>query len=765
MIFNLSDNWYYCLTDDPNYVLLDFDHSAWPVMHIPQNWFLAGLDYHGVVWFRYRFDHQLPSRTYATLRFDGVDYFAEVYLNGEALGRHEGYFEPFQFDVTQVLRSGKNMLAVRVDSPFEKVNAYDGWHMHKRLIKGVLNHHDCRPGGGWEASGQAYNTGGIWNRVILRHHGAITIDRVLLQAELEVNPPSLKLNILINNRGLKQSKHLSIQCQPDNFESDTPYQKSTVVTLEQGNNDFDLSLPVPDVKLWQPWDRGQPNLYRVSISLSSDSDPLLYQSIFGFRSIEVDRKFHWKINDQNYFIRGSNYISSQWLSETIFPDVAQSSPHPFSGLVVKETDPSLQKSWFERDIKLIKQANLNTIRVHAHVLPEEFYTTCDRAGILVWQDFPLQWGYSDDPDFHIEAERQARAMLNLLFNHPSIIAWCTHNESPWNAPWMAEEAGGTYNPNHNFLLDMNLETAMKNIDPTRYVHRNSGTRDGHVYPGWYYGTWHDYGKVKKPPGAPFPTEYGAQGLPNRASLIKIFAQFGPDGGYSELVRFKNWLDSIISHPDYRKIPAEEDTPEWLCAARKVWVTWRFHNFQPKETLQDQRISLGNSLDEFITNSQEYQNLIIQYATEIYRRNKFKSINGLFQFMFVDPWPAITWSVLDYWRIPKPSFDTLQRVMQPVLPCVNLWDQAIPKGRLDLTFIAVNDLTKAFPATKCIWSLKLFEGDQLDSNEFYLNIPANSVSRPIRIKGPKLISGNYCLILNLISRDGNCIGENRYDFSI
>jgi hypothetical protein len=67
MIFKLSDNWHYCLADDPNYVLLDFDHSAWPVMHIPQNWFLAGLDYHGLVWFRYRFDHQLPLTPYGDL--------------------------------------------------------------------------------------------------------------------------------------------------------------------------------------------------------------------------------------------------------------------------------------------------------------------------------------------------------------------------------------------------------------------------------------------------------------------------------------------------------------------------------------------------------------------------------------------------------------------------------------------------------------------------------------------------------------------------
>lgn len=61
MIFKLSDNWYCCLAYYPNYVLLDFDHSIWLVMHITQNWFSAGLDYHELVWFRYRLDHQLTS--------------------------------------------------------------------------------------------------------------------------------------------------------------------------------------------------------------------------------------------------------------------------------------------------------------------------------------------------------------------------------------------------------------------------------------------------------------------------------------------------------------------------------------------------------------------------------------------------------------------------------------------------------------------------------------------------------------------------------
>ena len=181
LVVDLAGDWRYLpigATSDEEASQLsqpDYSDLSWLTMRLPQNWYLAGLDHHGVVWFRRSFTYQ-PSLEgfpqegiYHTLRFEGVDYFADVYLNGVHLGRHEGYFEPFVFDVTGILRPGENLLAVRVDSPYE-TPGLDGWHMRKKLIKGVLNHHDCRPGGGWEAQGQSYNTGGIWNRVLLLEH-------------------------------------------------------------------------------------------------------------------------------------------------------------------------------------------------------------------------------------------------------------------------------------------------------------------------------------------------------------------------------------------------------------------------------------------------------------------------------------------------------------------------------------------------------------------------------------------------------------------
>ncbi len=498
---DLAGTWRYSLEDNPDFSRPSYDDSGWETMHIPQNWFLAGRDHHGAAWFRTDFRYRTQAGKFARLRFAGVDYFADVYLNGEHLGSHSGYFEPFAFEVAGVLRSGKNVLAVRVDSPYETPGP-QGWYMHKKLIKGILNHHDCRPGGGWGGEGQAYNTGGIWNRVSLEEHGPVTIEQLRLRAELETKTPVLRLEVSVRNQAARARRKLEVRCAPENFKGKA-YQTSVALDLPKGESRHQVKLPVPEVVRWNPWDRGDPNLYTVSLSL----DKFSRTESFGFRTVEVGKSFEWTVNGEPYFVRGSNYIASQWLAETLFPEIRQGEHHPF-GPVTAEAEPS----WFERDVALARQANLNLLRVHAHVLPPEFHAACDRAGMLVWQDFPLQWGYSDEPDFIAEAERQLGAMLDQLGNHPSVAAWCCHNESPVGSPWMAGKAGSHYNPDQDRSLDDRLEAAARKLDPTRYVHKNSGDGDGHAYPGWYFGHWREF---RDAPGAPFVSEYGAQGLPVR----------------------------------------------------------------------------------------------------------------------------------------------------------------------------------------------------------------------------------------------------------
>ena len=792
---DLSGFWNYCTDDNPAFAQPGYDDSGWKKMFIPQNWFLAGLDHHGVVWFRFEFRHQFQEG-FTALHFDGVDYFADVYLNSQNLGNHTGYFEPFTFDVTGVLRSGKNILAVRVESPYE-TPGLDGWHLHKKLIKGVLNHHDCRPGGGWDPVGQSYNTGGIWNRVHLEQHGAITIERLLLIADMEAHSPVLHAELTICNRSRSQRSRLELQCNSENFKA-TPQLSRVTLKLPEGQSVHKIDMPVKDVQVWQPWDRGFPHLYIITCELTFKKETISRSSLFGFRSIRVEDGFNWFVNGEPYFPRGSNYLPSQWLSETLFPEAASSKEHPFGGGAAALPLPGDKRGFFSRDVDLAKKANLNILRVHALVLPPVFHEACDRNGILVWQDFALQWGYSDEPDIQAEAERQIQAMVTTLYNHPSIAVWCCHNESPSNAPWMAGKLGGHYDPAHNRELDARLEKAVRALDPTRYVHRNSGTGDGHTYPGWYVGHWRDYQNL---PAAPFVTEYGAQGLPDLAGLQRMLPQFGPDAGYAELIHYKSWLDSQkkfsaisknliklgstfwnfierlhwknlqewisgwgikVKRSAYSTIPAIKATPEDLRQSRQVWEIWRFHDFQPAETF-DNGISPGASLDEFIANSQAYQSHLIQYATECYRRNKYIKVTGLIHFDFTDPWPAMTWSVLDYWRTPKPSFNALRRSMQPVLPSFTLPEKVEAGKAVLVHFCVVNDLLQAFPGAACAWQL---EGELgvVASATFPVDIPADSVSADIKLTLPSLGIGRHILSVTLTS-GSLTVGENQYELIV
>jgi hypothetical protein len=787
MQMNINGLWRFNPQDNLDFSQSGYDDSAWKTMFIPSNWFLGGLDHHGVVWFRHEFRIH-PGKAYTAIHFDGVDYFADVYLNGKYLGHHTGYFEPFAFDVTKILQSGKNILAVRVESPYETPGP-EGWHLRKRLIKGILNHHDCRPGGGWDQAGQSYNTGGIWNRVYLEQHGSVTIDQVLLRAEMDTQPHTLHLTFTATNRNQRQLYQFNARCTPGNFKGDV---QSACFSLElpEGSSIHSIQLPVKDICIWQPWDRGFPHLYNVSVLLDSGRKIALYSSQFGFRTIRVEPGFRWFINGRSYFPRGSNYLPSQWLAETLFPEAANGREHPFGG------GPG--GDFYVRDVAMAKQANLNLLRVHAHVLPPEFHQACDRAGMLVWQDFPLQWGYSDEPEFHTEAAHQMQAMVAGLYNHPSIVVWCCHNESPWDAPWMAGQAGGIFDPSHNRQLDALLEKIVRDLDPTRYIHLNSGTGDGHVYPGWYVGHWRDF---QDAPGAPFITEYGAQGLPVKQTLQRMLPQYGADVGYPELVLFKTWLDSLnkirpftktlvrfgtywwnlaekhhwravqkwmkgwgirFERTAYKTIPPVEKTLVELHQSREAWETWRFHDFQPAETF-DNGISLGNSLDQFIANSQAYQAHLNQVATECYRLAKYTRVTGIIQFDFTDPWPAVTWSVLDYWRIPKPSFDAMRRSMQPVMPCFQIPEKCMAGQPILLSFCIVNDLLQDYVAATCQWHLENAMGE-LTSAAFPLDIPSDGISEKTMVTLPSLKPGIYRLLVS-VSTSRDVLGKNWYELIV
>ena len=691
------------------------DESDWSPVEVPSNWYLQGHELSGPVWFRrhFRLDANLQGKL-VQLVFDGIDYAADVWLNGHYLGFHEGYFQPFRFLVAEQLQfDTPNVLVVRVDSPYEDPTRPD-WSLQKRLIKGIFSHHDTRPGGAWSARGQDKNTGGIWAPVYLRVTDQVVIGGLRVTPELPApgeqqtskgSTATARVDLTFTHTGKKkQTFNFVLNLTPHNFQPTQTTGGKLVVqqTLAPGVHQLQFSLSCPNPHLWWSWDHGQPDLYQLEVSVDHKKKPLdTSQTVFGFRRIKYDPlSQEWHLNDRRIFLRGTNYISTQWLSE-MTPD----------------------KYGF--DIGLMKNAHINIVRVHAHIEAQAFYRLCDEAGLLIWQDFPLQWGYTEKPTFIAEAVRQAKDMVHLLYNHPSIVTWCLHNEPPWDAHWMQHKYP-SYSPVQNQRLNDVLVARLTGVDPSRYLHPYSSTAE-HPWLGWYSGTWQDYGK---PSRTALITEFGAQALPDLTSLRKFLSE-------DEL-----WPDSAVE-----------------------WEKWAYHNFQRRETFEVAKVSQGETIQEFIANTQHYQARLIQFAAESYRRQKFNPVTAIFQFMLVEDWPSMNWGIVDYWRNPKPGYEALKIAYQPVLPSI-AWSQErwTPTETVELELWVVNDLWRAFPDAQLRYTLRTKQS-VIEQSTLVLDVQPDSARKVMTLTKNGLASDRYELIVQLYDAQEQLLGHNAFQFVV
>ncbi|MEZ5451655.1 MAG: glycoside hydrolase family 2 TIM barrel-domain containing protein [Thiothrix sp.] len=674
------------------------DNAHWQHIKVPGNWYTQGYDHHGIAWYRLRFTAVTSPETVSSLHFAGVDYFADVWLNGQKLGSHEGYFQQFSFDVTPHLQTGDNTLLVRVNSPLEKPEDFS---LRKRLIKGIFSHHDTRPGGAWSERGQERNTGGIWGEVRLRQTQQVQIVPRQIQVQPIKGLEQWLVSVDLDRVGKwPAGTQLQWALEPVGFTEkgvcNTPLQCPRRGILHTPS--FNITNP----KLWFPKGYGEPNLYRLTVSAVRDGKVLdSFSRDIGFRKLRKTPQEIWYINGQRILLKGTNYIANQWLAD------------------MGEED-------FRRDVHLMQDAYINTVRVHAHVTSPEFYRLCDAMGLMVWQDFPLQWGYRDTEEFHQQAVAQVGDMIRQFSQHPSIIQWTLHNEPPWDADWMKWKYKDEYDPQQNKVLDSKLYQAAMALDKTRPIDRISSTAS-HPWLGWYSGSWLDYAKPTKHATI---AEFGAQALPDKVTMAKIFGH-GP------------------------KLPETDDD----------WDEWLFHNFQRKETLEIAKVPKGKTLDEFITNTQQYQAQLTQLAAESYRRQAYRPVGALFQFMLVEDWPSMNWGVADFWRKPKPGYFALQRAYQPVLPSLAWHKLEYAAGEaVNIGLWALNDSFSSYPATR--YRVSLFQGSKkLDTQNWQVDITPDMHRHLRDYTAPVAESGEYRLEAEILDAQGKLISRNEYRFTV
>ncbi len=614
-----------------------FDASGWEAIDVPGHWrsVPAFADADGSLLYHHTFATPGPAAgRRAWLTFDGIFYQGDVWLDGAYLGDTEGYFAPHTFEVTDALRlRGEHNLAIEVTcAPQPDKTA-------KRNITGVFQHWDCLD--------PDWNPGGIWRPVRVTETGPVRIVRLrVLCREATSERAVLVLRATLNSDG---PRTVAIQSALSGLDhrADQP--------LADGANEVEWTLTVDHPALWWPQALGDPTLHDLAVKVVLDaseggavSDERRVRT--GLRQVRM-RSWVASINGERLFLKGSNQGPTRMA-------LAEATPEELVG-----------------DVTLALEAGLDLLRIHAHITRPELYDAADEQGLLLWQDFPLQWGYARG--IRKQAVRQVGEAVDLLGHHPSIAIWCGHNEpmaiendpGMWGDPkalarmgmkaLMAQELP-TWNKT---VLDGSVKRAFEKSDATRPVIAHSGVlphapqldgTDSHLYFGWYHGHERDLpGFLRAMPRmGRFVTEFGAQAVPTNAAFCE--PERWPDLDWDRLARTHALQKPVFD----RFVPPAEHT---------TFAAWQ-------------------------QATQAYQATVVRRQIEALRRIKYRPTGGFAQFCFADGHPAVTWSVLGHDRVPKQAYAALRAACAPVIVVADRLPELLQPGQaLSLDVHVVSDL--------------------------------------------------------------------------
>ena len=661
---------------------------SWTPVRVPGHWQLedAFAAYEGIVLYRCRFAHRASSAgTTFSLLFGGAYYSARVWLNGVYLGEHEGYFAPFEFDVTDVIVGGENEVLVEVCSP-EEPDEND-----RKTIGGAWAR--------WDGMASYINPGGIFGEVSVVPGGEVRIRSLAASAD---NTGRGRAYVDLYSRRKTRTKLVG-RVSPLGFEAPgARFERE--VQIEQGDNRFEIGFHLPDVRAWWTWDRGEQPLYELVLDCAGTGQT----ARFGARTVEL-RDWNVYLNGERIFLRGINYL-------------------PSDAYPARASEERLRA-----DASLVRGAGMNSARVHAHVADAAFYEACDELGLLLLQDFPLQWTHRRG--ILGPAVAQAGEMARILRANPSVGVYLAHDEPFYVAPpekWtvlgLLRTAAEVLAPRwmlwQRRVLDPAVVRAIRDEDGSRPVIDAAGhpLTTNHLYFGWYYGKFRDLERVVKlfPGLSRLPTEYGAQALPDPESLEEIWPSGTPPDWEGLSLNYRLQVERMARY-----------------------VPWR----------GDQKT--------FVRESQAYQAQVLKHATELFRRRKYRPTGGTFAFMLNDPAPAISWSIVDWRRRPKAAYDVLGAAMSPVLICAEYPKENYKVGdRVSIPLFVVNDLARGLGKVRWAWELRLgLESVARGGGE--AKIPEDSVVEIGEAEATLSVQGPA--VLRLFVREGTV--SNEYAFRV
>jgi beta-mannosidase len=558
------------------------------------------------------------------LQFEGLDTYADVYLNDEKILEADNMFVGYDLDVKKYLVEGTNHLRVYFHSPvakgMEKLNQLDYTipAINEQAPEGERTNVFTRKAPfhyGWDW-GPRLVTSGIWRPVTLVAWNKAIIDDVYVVTE-EVSDNVAKLSGTVTLEAEKAGEyHLSLSID----ENSTVIEKT--VNLDAGTNNVSFEFEIQNPQLWWSNGLGEPYLYDFNFALSSKNQVLDYHHLnYGVRTLrlvqepdEVGHSFYFELNGVPVFMKGGNIIPPETLT------------------------PVADKARYDRLIGNAVAANMNMVRIWGGAIYGEdyLYDLCDRNGILVWQDFMFACALQPGDEAHLEnIRKEAEFNVKRLRNHPSLALWCGNNENyhgwhewGWSEmydPDVKEFVWNTYKTIFNEILP----DAVSEFDPkTTYwpssplafdgtkADRKSG--DEHDWTIWFgQKPFAAYGEDLPR----FVSEYGLQSFPS-IHTIEAFTEEGD----------RDWDTEVMRHRQRGKMP---------------YVRPDFDGNDMIRWYMDQYYNIPGDFGDFVYVSQLLQAKAYKMALEAHRRNMPHTMGSLY-WQLNDSWPTISWSTVDYY---------------------------------------------------------------------------------------------------------------------
>ncbi|WP_404424555.1 glycosyl hydrolase 2 galactose-binding domain-containing protein [Nibricoccus sp. IMCC34717] len=574
---------------------------------------------------------EMLASEHRELVFQGLDTFAEIFLNGESLGRTDNMFREYRFEVGARVKPGKNRLEVLLHSPMQEARSrlaafpyYNEQHRKRdanELRKFVRK---AQYQFGWDWACPIVMVG-IWQPVRLEGWSSVAVRdvhfaqivlteaeaRLKAEAELEASEPGrVKVRVTsVDASGLAAEVELD---------------------LRRGLNRVEVPFAIAAPRRWWPNGLGEQALYRLRLEVvKGEAAVVAAEKRVGLRTVEFvherdehGKSYYFKVNGVPVFMKGANYV-------------------PIDAVI-----PSVTPERYRRMLGAAAAANMNMLRIWGGGIYEmdTFYDVCDELGLLVYHDFMFASAMpSAEPEFLENVRGEASYQLRRLRTHACLALWAGSNEteSAWHEFWK-----GDYPPqvwaDHNRVFDSFLPGLVREHSPATAYTRSSpsantdevvvntaGWGDTHAWSVWFGKL--DIEKAGTERLSRFISEYGFAGYPSWRSLRKYL-------GAGELDR---------RNP-----------------------TWVFHDAYPgiQDIIDDflkRYYAVPQSAEDYVYLSGLLQAEAMRQSVEVYRRNMPYCMGSL-TWQLNDVWPVASWASIDYYGEWKPLHHALRDAYAPVL---------------------------------------------------------------------------------------------------